>query len=239
MKTQRSWRLVLILLATAATFTACHKSSSERKNCKIVDATAQAGVDIDISYNTDGSIKQVTDGIGTVYTFSYSGDSVVVLNTDSGIFQARTVYANNSAGLKTYERIEYDQAGIQWSVTNYEYNGEELSKATTTTSSGNAPDINIFQWFNHNLVAQTSGYGTSAASTTTYDYYLDKPEQSGDYFSFFQAIQGGETIRNKNLLKSATGDTFNYTFGADGNISALEIVGAGSAAVLNYSYQCH
>jgi hypothetical protein len=234
MKTQKSFSLVLIFLATTATLIACKKTSSTKKNCKIVDASIVGSGDIHITYNAQGRIAQVSVGVGSMYTFTYLGDTVLMLNTDSGIFQSRTVYTNNAAGLMTYQRTIYDQAGTNWSIVSYEYNGEELSKSTTTTSSGAPPVVNTYGWFNHNMVAQASG-----TSTTIYDYYTDKPEQSGDYFAFFQILQGGLTIRNQNLVKSTTGIQFNYSFDADGKISSLELEGNASAAILNYSYQCN
>ena len=226
--------LVFLVFATTGIFTACKKSNDQKKACKILDASINGGSDIFISYNNDGRISQASVGIRSIYTFSYKGDTVIVLNTDSGVFQSRTIYANNSAGLATWQRTEYDKEGTNWNVVKYEYNGEELSKATSTNSSGGSPTVNTYTWFDHNMVSQVSG-----SNTILYDYYTDKPIQSGDYFSFTQLIQGAEMIRNKNLIKSVTGSTLNYAFDSDGNISSLEIVGANSVSVLNYNYQCY
>jgi len=234
MKTLKTLVLVFLALATTGAFIACKKNNDNKKICNIIDAAIVGGGDIHISYNSDGRISQAAVGIGSVYKFSYNGDSVIVLNTDSGAFQSKITYANNSSRLATYQRTEYDQAGTNWSVVKYEYNGDELSKSTTTTSSGGLPIVNTYAWFDQNMVAQASG-----SNTTVYEYYTDKPEQSGDYFYFTQLIQGGTIVRNKNLIKSASGSTFNYAFNSDGNISSLEIVGTGSASVLNYTYQCN
>lgn len=234
MRTLKTFILASLVMATTGTFIACKKNNNKKKNCELVEANIPGSGDILFSYNSDGKVSKAGIGVGSVNTFSYKGDSVIVLNTDSGVFQSKNTYAINSAGLATYQRTEYDQTGTNWTIVNYEYNSDELSKSTTTSSSGVAPTVSTYTWFDHNMVAQTSG-----TTTTVYEYYTDKPEQSGDYLAFTQLIQGATIVRNKNLLKSITGSTFNYAFNSDGNISALEITGTGSAAVFNYTYQCN
>ncbi|MDP4218527.1 MAG: hypothetical protein Q8927_20195 [Bacteroidota bacterium] len=235
MRSPKALCMVFLALAMSVAFSACKKGADKRSDCKISDAAiGGGGGNIHITYNSDGSISRAAVGVGSVYSFSYHGDTVIVLNTDSGAFQSSTLYVNNAAGLATYARTEYDPAGTNWSEVKYEYNGVELSKATTTTSAGAGPDVNTFTWFNGNLAAQVS-----SSVSTIYDYYTDKPSQFGDYFSFFQAISGPVTVRNKNLVKSATGTAFNYSFGPDGKIVSLEIAGSNFVAVIDYTYQCN
>ncbi len=173
-----------------------------------------------------------TGGIGSVYIFTYSGDSVIVLNTDSG-FVSKTTYANNAAGLPPTCGPNMTRRAPTGALA-----------FTNTTGKNSAKRQSLPPPVAARMSILTPGSiiiwcATAGPTTTVYDYYTDKPEQSGDYFSFFQSIQGGETIRNKNLVKSATGVAFNYAFDADGNISSLELAGTNSVAVLTYTYQCN
>jgi hypothetical protein len=214
----------------------CKKNNGNngaKAKCRINEASVAGGQDILITYDADGRVGLVDEGNGTIEKYIYKGDTLIIDETDSGRFSLRQVLAGNTAGLATYLRTEYDSPATIWTTTTYEYTGEELTRSTFIDFVG-ARSVTNFTWFDGNMVS-----ASSPGNTTTYAYFTDKPYQDGDYFWFGQIFTGLPTIRNKNLVKSFSGNSFDYSFTADGKISAIEIGSAGSIGVVNYSYQCN
>lgn len=84
----------------------------------------------------------------------------------------------------------------------------------------------------------------NGSNITIFDYALDKPAQTGDFWKIQNLLQGFETIKTKNLPKSfaTTGSTtsINYTFDADGKITGLTGIGNGNILLaLTYQYDCN
>jgi hypothetical protein len=70
----------------------------------------------------------------------------------------------------------------------------------------------------------------------------NKPAKAGDYFHITQFVEGYQSIRNKNALKSIlTGSNISnidYPSDADGKITSLILTGSSSATLI-YQYQCN
>lgn len=240
----RSDKISKVLAATATIifmtsgFSACKKedvnpSSDIKSGCKIVTAVVQASQPdtIRYTYNADGKVSSII-GDTTTTIFTYSGNTTIVrrFGTKAGLL-GKTTITSNAAGLATNVKREFDPAGSVWTNVVYEYSGEELAIATTTDSNGGNAIITYYTWVNHNVVKETTG-----ATSSSYDYYTDKPSQNGDYFSFINLVQGYEFIRVKNLLKTGSGFGFTYSFENDGKISSFTVNGV---VTLKYEYDCN
>jgi hypothetical protein len=239
MKTFKLLPTVTIALFTIL-FSACKKDkdAEPKPTCRIITATpSSASSDpFNITYNSDGKPATVSSG-NDVTTFAYSGSTAIATTNTSGVFSSKQIITLNSNGLASNVRTEHDLAGTNWNNSAFEYNGTELIKATYTSSGGGTPSVSIVTWNDGNLVSVSSG-----SSTTTLDYYTDKPAQTGDYLYLAQLVQGYQIYKTKNLLKSILSGTditgFDYNFGSDGYISSLTASGS-SAITYTYQYQCN
>ncbi|MHA4809042.1 hypothetical protein ACX0G9_13090 [Flavitalea flava] len=228
---------ILIIAASLAgisgTFTGCRKET--KKACRLTGATpVPSGAPFLISYNRDGRIERVINGVSTI-TFDYNpGTSTnIAVTQDTGVFVNKKTITVNAAGLATHVRTENDFAGTAWTDDIYEYNGEELTRSISTSSETNTASIITFTWSNHNMISETTG-----SATVPFDYYQDKPRQAGDYLNLVQIVQGYEVFRTKNLLKSISGATITYGFGSDGYISSLSTGAGATSSSIFYQYDC-
>ena len=220
-------------LAMTVLFTQCKKSNDKKPSCRIITVTpAPNGTPFHFTYNADGKPSRV-ESSSFVTTFEYSPGSAIIVTFNSGNFQSKTTATLNQDGLATNVRTELDTLGTNWSNVFYEYNGQELSKSTLTSSAGGRPVINTYTWSNHNLVLSSTD-----SSSETFGYYTNKPVQTGDYFLLVQDLQGYAIYRNQNLLKSIDATSLNYDFGTDGKINSLSATTGANETFLNYEYQC-
>ncbi|MEO8406220.1 MAG: hypothetical protein ABI480_16545 [Chitinophagaceae bacterium] len=226
---------VCLLAVMVITFNGCKKNHDDKKrNCRIITATPIPGGDGYIfTYGADGKLSSASLGPSFIQ-YANTGTTKIVTTTTSGQFVSKVIIINNAAGLALNVRTEFNPAGTNWTNTVYEYTGEELKKSTTTDSSGTTSSVTDYVWVNHNMVTG----GTAGSTPTTFDYFLDKPHQQGDFFFLLQTLQGYEIYRPKNLLKEFGGSTFTYDFNADGNISLLGVISGGNTTFLQYQYQC-
>ena len=224
-------------LILAGTFSACKKDKDRnpggKTNCRIVEVKVPGSQDVLITYNSDGKVSKEVEEDSVVDAYTYKEDSIFIVQTVAGRFGSRQVIAVNPHGLATYVRSEYDPQGDLWNAFQFEYNGDQISRSTYTASDGGVT-ITTYTWLDGNLVASTvNGF------TYTYGYYTDKPSQDGDYFSFSQLLSGVETVRNKNLLKSLSGNEVTYSFDGSGKISSLHMsANSSQITTANYTYQC-
>ena len=229
--------LSFTLLTVTAAFWSCKKSNDKKAECKIIAASIPSlGVLFNFSYNNNGKLTRISAGRNFT-TFDYPAENTVIATTlDSGRFQSKRIINVNAAGLATNVRIENNAAGTLFINNSFEYSGEELMKSRSTSSSDPNPRITTFTWVNGNLITITSG----GAIIETRDYFTDKPRQIGDFFSFSEFIQGFETVRTKNLVKSTSGTNFTYEFGGPaGNISSLQTISpGGNRDIIDYQYEC-
>jgi hypothetical protein len=234
MKTLKTLIALAIVIGISGILPQCKKSNDNKPSCQIITVTPLPnGNPLHFTYNQDGNPSQEVSG-NLIMTFEYLTDSVIVRATNTGNFQYKTIAELNNDGLATHVRIELDSLGTTWQNTVYEYNGQELSKSTFTSSNGRAPVVSTYSWNNQNLVKIITD-----TITQTFGYYLDRPRQTGDYFLLTNDLQGFEIYRNKNLLKTIDATSLNYTFGTDGKIISLSATTGANENFLNYEYQCN
>jgi hypothetical protein len=136
-----------ILIATALAFlitgifSGCKKNNDKKPVCQIITATmGPQGIVYQLLYNSDGKLNRVT--VGTrVTTFEYTGDTTIATTLNAGSFSNKMIIKLNAVGLATNIKTENNLAGTDWSNTAYEYSGEEVIKATNTTSGNSTPSI--------------------------------------------------------------------------------------------------
>jgi hypothetical protein len=164
-----AWTLLI-----AASFGACKKNNDKKPVCRITAFTI-AGQVYQISNNSEGRIIGLTGGSQSI-TYDYFGDTTIVTSLDSGVFSSKATILN-AAGLATNVRKENNHSGTDWTNDSFEYNGDELSKQTSTRSADTSRSITTYTWFNHNMISETIG-----SSTTLLKYYIKKPLKNGNYF---------------------------------------------------------
>jgi len=234
MKTLRKLISLTLVLAFALMLVQCKKDNEKKPVCSLITVTtAPNGTPIHLNYNTDGKLSRVVSTTSLI-TYEYSPTSVTILTTNSGNFISKAIATLNIDGLAINVRTENDSLGADWSNNFYEYNGQELSKSTLTTSAGGPPVVSTYTWIDHNLVLLSTG-----ATSQTFGYYTDKLRQTGDYLMLVQQLQGYEIYRNKNLFKSLDAVTLNYEFGADGRINSLSVISGATENFVIYEYQCN
>jgi hypothetical protein len=231
----KAFKALLAVLATiiiAGNFSACKKHVDPKTACRITTLSSSSGL-IKVEYNAEGKISTLTNGTDTNF-YTYSSNATTMEAHSSGLFAYRIIATTNADGLATNVRQHNNASGTNWTNTAYEYNGVEVSKETHTTSgAGTPPWIVTYTWIDHNLASSTTG-----GVTTTWSYYLDKPQQKGDYV-FFTSFQGYEIYRPKNLVKSVGTATLQYGFNNDGLINSMTINIPNSAPqTVSYNYDC-
>ena len=240
MKTLNLLPTVSVTLFTISFFVACKKDKDAQNKpaCRVITITPSSspGDSYNVTYNTDGKPGTISSG-NDVTAFAYSGNTAIATTNTSGAFSHKTVITFNSNGLASNVKTEYNLTGTNWNNSVYEYNGTELIKSTSTSSGGGSPYVTMLTWSNGNLVSAASG-----SSTTTLDYYTDKPAQPGDYLYLSQLVSGYQIYKTKNLVKSLLSGSditgFSYNFGSDGYITSVTVSGS-SPATYTYQYQCN
>lgn len=225
---------IALSLIISVTFTGCKKNDVKKPSCRITTILIPSSATIyHLLYNSNGKLSRVTGGQLDIL-YEYTGNTTIVTTFDSGKFLSKSVIISNAAGLATSVKTENNTTGTDWTNTIYEYNGEELIKATSTSSGVGIPSVTTYTWSDHNVthIDETPGI------QMTLNYYMDKPRQAGDYLSTVQLFDGYETLRYKNLLKTYSQVNFIYNFSPDGNISS---VGAApnNQKIFEYEYECN
>jgi hypothetical protein len=233
MKTLRKLIALTIVLAFTCILVQCKKDNEKKPTCNLITVTTSPnGTTLHLTFNADGKLIR-SESTNSVLTYEYSAGSVTIVTFNSGTFHSKTIATLNSDGLATNVRKEDDTTGTIWTNTVYEYNGQELSKSTVTTSTVGQPVVSTYTWANQNLVNSNVDGGSQS-----FGYYTNKPRQTGDYFLLVQQLQGYETFRNKNLLKTIDAVTLNYQFGTDGRINSLSAIAGATETFITYEYLC-
>lgn len=233
-------KLILMAVIFTAAFVSCKKDDAPKPTCRIITAipvsSGAGNPTYNFSYNSEGKLSSSIIGTST-NTFAYSGSTVIETATIGGVFSFKNIITLNANGMASNILTENDETGTDWFNQAFEYNDTELIKSTTTSSSGGAATISTITWSGGNMLTVTSG-----SSTSTIEYYTDKPAQTGDYLSLAQLAAGYEIYRTKNAIKSIlTGSdisNFNYTFDADGKITSVAVIDA-SIVTYTYQFQCN
>ncbi|HEX4849436.1 MAG TPA: hypothetical protein VFV08_01455 [Puia sp.] len=228
MKTLKKLINWTIVFSLTGILTQCNKSTAKKTSCQIITVTpAPNGTPFHLTYNSDGKPIRV-ESQDFLMIYEYNTSSTTISSFSGGNFQAKTVATLNSDGLATNVRTDLDSLGTNWSNIIYEYNGQELSRSTQTSSTNGRPVVSTYTWSNQNLVLIVTD-----TTSETLGYYLDKPVQAGDYFLLVQQLQGYDLYRNKNLLKSLDATSLNYQFGSDGKINSLSATTGANENFLN------
>lgn len=205
--------------------------------CRISTVTNAGYSPITITYRNDGKINSMAYE-DVLHSYTYSGNTVIILTTENGAFDRRKTITLNSDGLPLNVRGDYNQLGTEWYNDAFQYNGKEVFKRIESDSYSSATETITYTWANGNLVKeQSASYGT-----TTYTYYTDKTIRDGDHFYYEQLISDGyQYVCNKHLLKSAKSnsspeDIFYYTYDADGKITSYK---EDNRQPASYAYKCN
>jgi hypothetical protein len=126
--------LAIVLLATGVAPGCKKDSNSPNPTCRIITALA-GSAQTNFAYNSSGELISISSGALTT-SLAYSGNTVIAVSTNAGVFQKKKIITLNSNGLASNARIETDAAGTVWENYVYEYNGSELIKLTQTNSAG-------------------------------------------------------------------------------------------------------
>ena len=236
MKKRELLTTVLLGYLIFSGFISCKKNDAAHKpDCKIVAAIAGANA-TSFTYNADGKLS--SKNAATTDRFTYNGNIITITNSTGATINTTTTVTLNTNGFPSNTSL-VNAAGTNLSSTAFEYNGNELSKSTITSSSGGVPDVTSYNWSGGNMVSFQNG-----SNITTFDYALDKPAQTGDFWNLQNLSQGFETIKTKNVLKSFSSadniTTINYSFDASGKISGLTGISGGAVLLaLTYQYECN
>ena len=226
--------LIALSLIITATFTGCKKNDVKKPICRISSIFVPSSATIyRLLYNSNGKLSRASVWPLDIL-YEYTGNTTIVTTLDSGKFFSKSVIIANAAGLATSVKTDNNATGTDWANTIYEYNGEKLMRATTTSSVAAIPSVTTYIWLDHNVthINETPGIPMKL------DYFMDKPKQAGDYLSVVQLFDGYETIRNKSLLKTYSQVNFVYNFSTDGNISSVAAAPY-NQKIFEYEYECN
>lgn len=237
MKSLKCFSLSVLVLSVGLFMSSCKKEKDTiKETCKIITVTPNSGNAFNFTYNSSGQIETVTTG-NTVTVFSYSGNIILANTTVNGAFSTKKTITLNTNGFAATVKTETNANGSAWYKDTYDYNGTEIIKDTYTNSQNVVPEVTTVAWSGGNIISITQN-----STTTTVEYYMDKPSQQGDYFQLNQIIQGYKVYTTKNAIKSALTNgnisSFDYTY-EQGKIVAFKFNANGTLINYNYQYQCN
>ncbi len=231
-------QLCLLLLAgfiISNSLLSCKKDAPPSKpDCKIV-ALISGGSALAFTYDAEG---RLSSKIGATATdkFAYNGNTIIITSTTGSVINTITTVILNANGLASNVSVS-DATGANLSNTGYEYNGAEVSKATSTSASGGDPGIITFNWSGGNLTSFQSG-----SNITILGYSTNLPSQDGDFWHNLNLQQGYEVFRTKNVVTSVesggTISTNSFVFDADSKITEVNAISNGVVFTINYEYDC-
>ena len=115
---KRGWmQAALLLLISLAIFTACKKDTVKEKEpeCRIITISSPGLRVQNLIYDDKGRVASVINGPYRK-TFSYHGDSVIVMETNNGVFYQKLIIVNNPNGLARSVKSELNTAGTDWTL---------------------------------------------------------------------------------------------------------------------------
>ena len=214
--------------------------SSTETSCRII--TGLGGPDTyHFTYNTDGKLSSLLIAPGKQkVTYTYKGDTTIVLYEVDGKLKTRNIITNNAFGFATNIRRESNQMGTVWTNQSIAYNGTQLAKILYSSSdpNGTVQAVN-YTWKNGNIATMESG-----GSVISFEYYTDRPSAPGEWRRFTELVEGYRLYDNKNLTKSLRNGTeitdFKYEFDAAGKIIKTTVIEAASGeSSVQYEYACN
>jgi hypothetical protein len=249
MKTSKTISAFFAAAILLAPFISCKKIICEKEvKCRIVtisDETPTRNILHAITYNNEGKIASLTSSgnPGIKKLFTYTGNTLMVKASNAaGQFSGRDSVTFDSRGRVINVRLFFTGNGANWINHKYEYNGDELLRLHQTSST--IPDIETFEatYVNGNMVRLGSPF-----AAYTFEYYLDKKAQDGDFLNIDGIAQFGVSLYpHKNLVKSVNiggpiSNLITYEFNADGLISKYTATGGDGdqTSTRSYQYECN
>jgi RHS repeat-associated protein len=182
----------------------------------VATATDPLGRVYTYSYDASGDLVKTMDPLGRSWTFTYDAGHQLLSMTDPAGGKTSNTY--NASGQVTA------QSDPDGGTTTWSYAGDADSLAGgSTTMTGPGGDETVFQYSDLEMVSETEGAGTAAASTISYTY---DPATLG---VISQTNPDGETTTNTydpngNLLTSTDplGNTTTYTYNSLNEVTSKE-----------------
>ena len=215
------------------------EKSAIDSSCRMI--TALGGPDTyHFTYDVDGKLSSLLIlPIKQKYTYTYEGNTTIVLYEVNGVFESKLIISNNSLGFTTNVRREQNKTGTVWNNQAAEYNGTQIAKMLYTSSDPNGPNLAVnYTWKDGNIASMESG-----GKVTTFEYYTDRPSITGDWRRNSEMTEGYRFFNNKNLtrsLKNASGTTeFKYEFDTGGKITKQTVIEPDNIqSAVQYEYAC-
>lgn len=235
----------LLLLLFIATWLSCGKDDDSEipeteATCRISHAENPYR-EIEISYNSEGRIRQIIDSQLGHYTYAYSGNTIVI-DVEESTGPKKITLTLNDAGLVINRKTELGPGVFSSAV--FEYNGSQLISSHNTYSDGFEVSF-TYSWSQGNL----QSIFTDGNLVKEFEYYTDRPVSVGDYSLFEEYFIHAEhpVYRNTNLLKSSIThfgqeieiSNYEYTFDADGKITSIVQTRGGAIITTQYNYECN
>jgi len=232
-------KVILFAIILFGLLFGCKKEQNENAppvhECRVAYFTTNVDDTSFISYNSDGSVNNVRETDGSVTTYTYSNNTVTLNKVGTTGFEFRTIATLNSIGLATNVHMDFNLQGTDFINLAYEYDHDEVSRGIATLANSAFVDTINFTWQNGNPVSTNE-----AGNISHYEFDLNSPHQSGDYFSLVKLLTGFEVIRPKNLVTSRDQSTFSYTFSPEGRISSItETPSFGDPITNGFVYECY
>ena len=189
-----------------------------------------AGGQTRYAYDDRDNLVALTDAKDQTTTFAYDKANRLVAETRP--FGAATVYTYDAAG----NLVQKIDAKDQKTAYTYDNAGRlvEIGYYAASTDSDPAKTVT----FAYDAVGNLTGYddGTTSAIYTYNDLYR-KTAESVNYGAF--TLESGYTYYANGLKKTYTGPdavTYEYLFDANNQLAAVQIPGAGSVTVSEYTW---
>lgn len=239
--------MIVIVLAGLSSCKKDDKKDEPKKlTCNLISANINSNKpdasSYTFSYNSDNKVSQIVyvyKSTTTTTTLAYSGNTVNATSREGGALKGKAILTLNSAGrIVRQENRDIVNDTIQ-AVLIYTYSASGELTTFSSQSGKTEPKVSTVASINGNVSSIAS-----AGNVTLLEYYTDQASRAGDYIDILQRLQLGNNfyIVNKNLVKSQTTGTdisnFSYTYDANNNISALQIVNNGTTTDVTYQHQC-
>lgn len=228
----------------------CKKESTgagNKNNCLITTIEKNSLPIAQLSYDGRKLIQAVLSANNKI-SLVHDGNFVTAVNESNGTWIHETKYELNSNGLVSNSLRIYNQAGTDWVKTVHYYTGTRLDSSLTSAADGSSSKM-VYNWDAGNPVKKTLFVDGVELYSFEYVYYTDKPYQPADN-QWEMATSGVESVRPKNLVKSATKrypytslfELTNYLYETDdsGKIIAIRASDAlGNTTIYSYTYECN
>lgn len=168
---------------------------------------------VNYEYNSDGKLSKLSYGNSSINynTYTYSENTVIILEHYSGIISSDTLFLNS------HGYVIKETNG--WSTRAYEYDNNGYCTKQTYDPSSNSPSITNYTYINGNLLTEVG----NNTGTYTYEYYLDKDNTiSNEYKGVNFYGKSNKNLKKQSILSGSSGsdiNTYTYEFDQDNYVS--------------------